>query len=81
MRLHHLQSVSQCLGILDIQNIEAICLFVYVWQSLFTVHLELLQHCLLISYTPTQNKKFKLRLKNKKSHVFEWNSLPGDEVG
>ena len=31
---------------------------VYVRLNLFAVHLELSQHCLLISYTPVQNKKF-----------------------
>ena len=31
---------------------------VYVWLSSFAVHLKLAQHCLLISYTPIQNKKF-----------------------
>ena len=31
----------------------------YVWLSHFTVHLKLSQHCLLIGYTPIQNKKFK----------------------
>ena len=29
---------------------------VYVWLSPFTVHLKSSQHCLLISYTPIQNK-------------------------
>ena len=32
---------------------------VYVWLSPFTVHLKLSQCYLLISYTPTQNKKLK----------------------
>ena len=32
---------------------------VYAWLSPFTVHLNLLQHCLLIGYTPVQNKKLK----------------------
>ena len=30
-----------------------------VWLSPFTVHLKLSQHCLLIGYTPVQNKKLK----------------------
>ena len=30
----------------------------YAWLDLFTVHLNLSQHCLLINYTPIQNKKF-----------------------
>ena len=34
-------------------------LHVYVWLSPFADHLKLSQHCLLISYTPIQNKKFK----------------------
>ena len=32
---------------------------VYVWPSPFAVPLKLSQHCLLIRYTPIQNKKFK----------------------
>ena len=32
---------------------------VYVWLSPFAVHLKLSQHCLLIGYTPVQNKKLK----------------------
>ena len=32
---------------------------VYVWLGLFTVHLKLSQHCLLIDHTPIQNKNFK----------------------
>ena len=31
---------------------------VYVWMSPFGVHLKLSQHCLLISYTTIQNKRF-----------------------
>ena len=31
---------------------------VYVCLSPFAVHLKLSQHCLLIGYTPIQNKKF-----------------------
>ena len=31
---------------------------VHVWLSPFTVHLKLLQHCLLICYTSIQNKMF-----------------------
>ena len=31
----------------------------YVWLSPFAVHLKLSKHCLLISYTSMQNKKFK----------------------
>uniref|UniRef100_A0A8C2RMS0 Synaptotagmin-12 n=1 Tax=Capra hircus TaxID=9925 RepID=A0A8C2RMS0_CAPHI len=33
---------------------------VYGWLSPLIVHLNLSQHCLLISYTPVQNKKFKI---------------------
>ena len=41
---------------------------IYVWLNPFTVHLKLSQHCLLISYTPIQNKKdfFKKKKKKKK---------------
>ena len=42
---------------------------VYVWLSPFTVHLKLLQHCLLISCTPIQNKKLKKK-KVKVLHSF-----------
>ena len=38
--------------------------FVYVWLSPFTVHLELSKHCLLIGFTPIQNKKFKKNFLN-----------------
>ena len=40
---------------------------VYVWLSPFAVHLRLSQHCLLISYTPIQNKIFKKIRKKKKN--------------
>ena len=37
-------------------------LHVYVWLSLFAVHLKLSQHCLLIGYALIENKKiFKKR--------------------
>ena len=36
-------------------------LHVYAWLSPFTVHLKPSQHCLLIGYTPVQNKKLKER--------------------
>ena len=32
---------------------------VYIWLSRFPLHLNLSQHCLLISYSSIQNKKFK----------------------
>ena len=32
---------------------------VYVWLGSFAVHLKLSQHCMLVGYTPVQNKKFK----------------------
>ena len=32
-------------------------IYVYVWLSPFTVHLKLSHHCLLMGYTPIQNKK------------------------
>ena len=37
---------------------------VYVWLSPFAVHLKLSQHCLLIGYTPIQNKMFLKKLKS-----------------
>ena len=33
-------------------------IYVHVWPSPFAVHLKQSQHCLLISYTPLQNKMF-----------------------
>ena len=46
----------------------------YVWLSPFTILLKLSQHCLLIGYTPVQNKNLKIMLrmqtmKLEKSHV------------
>ena len=38
---------------------------VYVWLSPFTVHLKP-SHCLLIGYTPVQNKKLKKRSQSQK---------------
>ena len=35
---------------------------VYVWLSPFAVYLKVSQHCLLIGYSPTQNKKFKNKI-------------------
>ena len=39
---------------------------VYIWLGIFTVHLKLSQHCLLVSYTSLRNKKFKKVKKKKK---------------
>ena len=44
---------------------------VYVWLSPFAIHLKLSQHCLLISYTPIQNKKVFLKKIRKEK---EWGS-------
>ena len=46
-------------GSLDGWGFEGEWIHIYVWPSTFAVHLKLLQHCLLIIYTPIQNKKFK----------------------
>ena len=40
------------------EEFEGNWVHVYVWLSPFAVPLTLSQHCLLISYTPVQNKKF-----------------------
>ena len=32
---------------------------VYIWLGSFAVHLKLSQHCMLVGYTPVQNKKLK----------------------
>ena len=45
---------------------------VYVWLNPFTVHLKLSQHCLLISYTPIQNKRFKKMFKR----ILGWVTYP-----
>ena len=42
---------------------------VSVGLSPFAVHLKLSQHCLLIGYTPIQNKKFKKKKKPASSVV------------
>ena len=39
---------------------------VYVWQSPFTVPLKLSQYCLLISYSPIQNKKLQKKKEKEK---------------
>ena len=46
---------------------------VYVRLNPFTVHLKLSQHCLLISYTPIQNKKFKIN-KNEQTPDFYYSN-------
>ena len=38
------------------QRVGGEWIHVHVWLSPLIVHLHLLQHCLLISYTPIQNK-------------------------
>ena len=50
---------------LDGGGFEREMIHVYIWLSPFTVCLKLSQHCLLISYTPIQNKKFE----NKKLYA------------
>ena len=40
---------------------------VYVCLSPFAIHLKLSQHCLLIDYTPIQNKKLKKKKERKSS--------------
>ena len=47
---------------------------VYVWLSLFAVHLKLSQNFLLIVYTPIQNRKFKKQLKCSISK--QWGNTP-----
>ena len=32
---------------------------VYIWLGSFAVHLKLSQHCMLVGYTPVQNKELK----------------------
>ena len=41
---------------------------VHVALSPFAVHMKPSQHCLLISYTPAQNKKFYKAINTRKSH-------------
>ena len=40
---------------------EWVHVYAYVFLNPFPVHLKLSQHCLLIGYTPVQNKKFKTK--------------------
>ena len=49
-------------GSLDGRGVWRKWIHLYVWLCPFPVHLKPLQHCLLISYTPTQYKKFKKKL-------------------
>ena len=58
LTVDHLQLCSMLCGSLDGRGIGEEWIHVYLWLSPFTVHLKLLQHCLLINYTPVQNKKF-----------------------
>ena len=51
---------------------------VYVWLNPFSVYLKLSQHCLLISYIPTQNKK--LKKKKKETHIFSPSRTTGSEI-
>ena len=55
-------------GSLDGRGVWRKWIHLHVWICPFPVHLKPLQHCLLISYTPIQNKK----LKNKKTNKFIW---------
>ena len=48
---------------------------VYVWLSPFAVHLKLSQHCLLISYTSIQNKKFFKKNKSATLWELDWQKL------
>ena len=45
-------------GSLDGRGVWRKWIHLHVWICPFPVHLKPLQHCLLISYTPTQYKKF-----------------------
>ena len=45
-------------GRMDICLCVCVNTHIYIWLSLFTVNLKLSQHCLLISDTSIQNKKF-----------------------
>jgi len=52
-------------------EIEGERIHIYVWPSPFAViHQKLSQHCLLISYTSIQNKKFKKRIKSHTKSLF-----------
>ena len=48
---------------------------IYVWLNPFTLHLKVSQHCLLTGYTPTQNKKLKIKSKSKTKHYSRLYSL------
>ena len=51
--LHSTWNSAQCYGR---WGLGGEWIHVYVWLSSLTIHLKLLQHCLLISYNPVQNK-------------------------
>ena len=57
---------SRLCASLDGGGFEREMIHVYIWLSPFTVCLKLSQHCLLISYTPIQNKKDFFKKKKKK---------------
>ena len=45
---------------------------VYIWLSPFAVHLKLSQHCLLIGYSPIQNKTFLKKGGGLDLHMITW---------
>ena len=47
-------------------------MYVYLWQSSFAAHLKLSELCLLIGYTPMQNKKLKKKERKNKRMMGEF---------
>ena len=63
--VEHMQPCSMLCGSLEGRGVWGKMICVYLWLGPFAVDLKLSQHCLLISYTPIQNKKFE----NKKLYA------------
>ena len=59
----YMELCSVLCGSLDGKELGGEWVHIYVWLSPFAMHLNLSQHCVLISYTPMQNKKLKKKKK------------------
>ena len=63
--VQHMEHYSVLCGSLDGRGVWGECIHLHIWLSLFTVHLKLSEHSLLIGYTPIQNKSEKKKKNNK----------------
>ena len=70
--------VLHCRQILHHLSLQGERVHVCVWLSPFAVHLKLPQHCLLTSYTPVQNKKFKKIFSGKNKQTNFLSVMAGD---